>query len=183
MKKKEAGWGGGRWGRPTTEHCPCIFLDVMAKTSSNPSCFHSGPTCPTGLGKIAPDRDENKWEYACVLLISWPDLSQNFLLAKASLSIYMKVTVFFLFLGPFWFTASLADPLLPGALKITPPILESSSALCQASSSWPHFLILRCFTPQLAWRRGSLWGGPHGPSLSACWGSKNIYGTRFCMVF
>lgn len=119
----------------------CTFCDFTAKMSSNPSHFHSSPVCPTGLGKLFLT-EGRKQMGTCLHFAEVQKSSQNFLLAKADLSIYIKVTVFFLLHVPFWFTFFLIDSLLPGVLKITPPILEwlrlLSGSFSSHASSWPH---------------------------------------------
>lgn len=127
------------------------FCDFTAKINLNPSISILVLHAPLAWENCSWQRDENKWELACVLLMCRRDLSQNFLLAKADLLIYIKVTVFFLSLVPFWFTFFLIDSLLPGVLKITPQILEWLRVLFGSSSghasSGPHSFNLSCFTP------------------------------------
>lgn len=141
--------------------------------------YHSSPKCPTGLGKLFLTGMKTKENLPA---FSWGagDLSQNFLLAKADLSIYIKMTVFFLLLVPFWFTFFLIDSLLPGVLKITPQILEWLRVLFGSSSghasSWPHSVKSQLFHPHdCPEERGSFWGGSFGPILSACEGSKDMF--------
>lgn len=129
-------------GRRKPKMSLCTFHGFTAKTNFNPSISILVLHAPLVWENCSWQKDENKWELACVLLMSRRDLSQNFLLAKADLSIYIKVTVFFLSLVPFWFTFFLIDSLLPGVLKITPQILEWLWVLFGSSSgrasSWPH---------------------------------------------
>lgn len=110
LKKKEG----------KNQKCLCTFCDFIAKINFNSSISILVLHAPLVWENCSWQRDENKWGLACVLLMCRRDLSQNFLLAKAHLSIYIKVTVFFLSLVPFWFTFFLIDSLLPGVLKITP---------------------------------------------------------------
>lgn len=138
-------------GRRKPKKSLCTFCGFTAKINFNPSISILVLHAPLVWENCFWQRDENKWELACVLLMCRRDLSQNFLLAKADLLIYIKVTVFFLSLVPFWFTFFLIDSLLPGVLKITPQILEWLRVLFGSSSghasSWPHSFNLSCFTP------------------------------------